>query len=57
MDFNADCRIYAARAYADIPTSVLGVLVSSGDLPAGAGVGGTVCNKLPVKREAIEFEA
>ena len=54
MDYNSDCRIYAARAYADIPTSVLNVLINIG-VPAGGAA--PVCENLPVggqKREALE---
>lgn len=43
MDFNDDCRIYAARAYADVPNELLDMAVSLGlpDLKA-------ICGNLPV---------
>lgn len=57
MDYNDDCRIYSARAYADIPTSVLGQLVAIG--APGGGLG-PVCQQLPIggqKRDATLFSA
>ncbi|KAM3417951.1 hypothetical protein BST61_g6163 [Cercospora zeina] len=58
MDYNDDCRIYSARAYADVPTSVLGMLVDI-DVPS-PGLK-PVCEQLPIggqkKRAAIGFEA
>ncbi|KAF2173360.1 hypothetical protein M409DRAFT_61809 [Zasmidium cellare ATCC 36951] len=56
MDFNTDCRIYSARAYANVPTSVLGLLFPNTPLPDLMAA----CKALPVggqKREAIEFQA
>lgn len=57
MDFNTDCRIYSARAYADVPTSLFGMKLPPGlnSLPSAI----EACENLPVggqKRE-IEFEA
>ncbi|KAF2208411.1 hypothetical protein CERZMDRAFT_101478 [Cercospora zeae-maydis SCOH1-5] len=58
MDYNDDCRIYSARAYADVPTSVLGMLV---DLDVPAPGLKPVCGQLPIggqkKRAAIGFQA
>ncbi|GIZ47890.1 hypothetical protein CKM354_001096900 [Cercospora kikuchii] len=57
MDYNDDCRIYSARAYADVPTSVLGQLVAIG--APGGGLG-PVCQQLPIggqKRDATLFSA
>ncbi|USW46710.1 hypothetical protein Slin15195_G000290 [Septoria linicola] len=57
MDYSTECRIYAARAYADVLTFVFNQLVSIGVPNGGAG---PVCKQLPVggqKREAIDFVA
>ncbi|SMQ54983.1 unnamed protein product [Zymoseptoria tritici ST99CH_3D1] len=47
MDYNDDCRIYAARGYADVPSSVLNWLTPQAVGVPGGGLG-SVCMPLPV---------
>lgn len=48
MDYNEDCRIYAARAFAAIPDEVLGLMFPNGipEIPDGGAY--PVCSQLPV---------
>ncbi|KAK4613601.1 hypothetical protein CLAFUW4_09584 [Fulvia fulva] len=60
MDYNTDCRIYSARAYADVPTSVLNMMIPGGTpgLPAPGLL--PLCKNLPIggqKKREISFEA
>ena len=48
MDYNSDCRIYAARAYAAIPTSVLTLMFPDGFPQVPNGGAYPVCKNLPV---------
>lgn len=62
MDFNKDCRIYAARAYADIPTSVLQQMVKGVTIPdtpacRSLPIGGQKRDAEPEALEAVAFEA
>lgn len=54
MDYNSDCRIYQARAYAQVPSEVLGEAFSTAGLPP---LPAQVCGILPVKREEVEWIA
>lgn len=60
MDYNSDCRIYAARAFAEIPTSVLDIVVPYKLVGVSDGGLYPVCSLLPVggeaKRREIAFE-
>ncbi|CZT23302.1 uncharacterized protein RCC_09013 [Ramularia collo-cygni] len=58
MDFNVDCRIYSARAYADVPTSILTFITAQQiNIPNGGLY--PICSNLPVggQKRAINFEA
>lgn len=48
MDYNEDCRIYGARAYADVPTSVLNAMFPTGFPGVPNGGLYPVCSQLPV---------
>lgn len=60
MDYNLDtCRIYGARAYAEIPDSVLTLMFPNGipQIPNGGLY--PVCSQLPVggQKKRAEIEA
>lgn len=51
MDYNEDCRIYQARAFAQVPIEVLGLAFSTAGIPP---LPSQVCGALPVKEKRFE---
>lgn len=51
MDYNEDCRVYQARAFAQVPIEVLGEAFSTAGLPS---LPQQVCGVLPVKERRRE---
>lgn len=57
MDFNTDCRIYAARAYANVPDEVLDYMVQ---LSLPGSLTSPECKALPIgaqKRAVSRIDA
>lgn len=51
MDYNEDCRIYQARAFAQVPIEVLGLAFSTAGIPP---LPSQVCGALPVKEKRFD---